>query len=146
MRLRILAPVALLAWLFGAAAAPRPAYDIVIRGGTIYDGSGASPYVGDVAISGDRIVAVGRVAGRGDDPRPRARRGRRRSRSGAARADARAGPPGDERRRARGRQRLDLRAWQFRRDRRAGRVGPRGRPLRRHVYQPYALGGRPPAA
>src|SRR3954469_4494672 len=65
MRLRYLAPVALLAWLFGASAAPRPAYDVVIRGGTIYDGSGRAPYVGDVAISGDRIVAVGRVAGHG---------------------------------------------------------------------------------
>jgi len=53
--------------LAGEAAAQRSAaYDIVIRGGTIYDGSGRAPYVGDVAISGDRIVAVGqRVAGRG---------------------------------------------------------------------------------
>src|SRR5947199_5039177 len=65
MRLRFLAPFALLAWLFGAAAAPRPAYDFVIRGGTIYDGSGGAPYVGDVAIRGDRIVAIGHVAGRG---------------------------------------------------------------------------------
>ena len=65
MRSRILAPALLLAWLFGGAAAPRPAYDIVLRGGTIYDGSGGAPYVGDVAIRGDRIVAVGRVPGRG---------------------------------------------------------------------------------
>src|SRR4051812_19415203 len=65
MRMRFLIPIALLAWLFGAAAAPRPAYDIVLRGGTIYDGSGGAPYVGDVAISGDRIVAVGSVPGRG---------------------------------------------------------------------------------
>jgi len=65
MRLRFLAPFALLAWLTGASAAPRPAYDVVIRGGTIYDGSGGAPFVGDVAISGDRIVAVGRVAGHG---------------------------------------------------------------------------------
>lgn len=34
-------------------------YDLVIRGGTIYDGSGGAPYRGDVAIRGDRIVAVG---------------------------------------------------------------------------------------
>jgi N-acyl-D-amino-acid deacylase len=65
MRLRVLAPVAALIWLLVAAVAPRPAYDVVIRGGTIYDGSGGAPYRGDVAISGDRIVAVGRVAGRG---------------------------------------------------------------------------------
>ncbi|MGO9804997.1 MAG: N-acyl-D-amino-acid deacylase family protein [Steroidobacteraceae bacterium] len=41
-----------------AADAP-PAYDVVIRGGTIYDGSGGAPYVGDIAIRGDRIVYVG---------------------------------------------------------------------------------------
>src|SRR3954462_1893920 len=65
MRLRYLAPIAFAAWLFASAAAPRPAYDVVIRGGTIYDGSGGAPIVGDVAISGDRIVAVGRVPGHG---------------------------------------------------------------------------------
>ena len=44
----------------GAAnAAPGPAYDLLIRGGTIYDGSGAAPYVGDVAVRRDRIVYVG---------------------------------------------------------------------------------------
>jgi N-acyl-D-amino-acid deacylase len=35
--------------------------DLVIRGGTIYDGSGARPAGGDVAIRGDRIVAVGDI-------------------------------------------------------------------------------------
>lgn len=44
-------------------AAETPAYDVIIRGGTIYDGSGGPPVVGDVAIRDDRIVAVGRVAG-----------------------------------------------------------------------------------
>jgi len=34
-------------------------YDLIIRGGTIYDGSGGAPVVGDVAIRGDSIVAVG---------------------------------------------------------------------------------------
>ncbi|CAM3212705.1 N-acyl-D-amino-acid deacylase [Sphingomonas antarctica] len=43
-------------------AAP-PAYDTIIKGGTIYDGSGGTPFVGDVAIASDRIVAVGRVTG-----------------------------------------------------------------------------------
>jgi N-acyl-D-amino-acid deacylase len=41
------------------APAQPPAYDVVIRGGTIYDGSGGAPFVGDVAIHGDRIVYVG---------------------------------------------------------------------------------------
>jgi len=40
-------------------------YDVVIRGGTIYDGSGGATRTGDVAISGDRIAAVGHLAGRG---------------------------------------------------------------------------------
>lgn len=34
--------------------------DLVLRGGTLHDGSGARPQVGDVALKGDRIVAVGR--------------------------------------------------------------------------------------
>ena len=38
-------------------------YDLIIRGGTIVDGSGAAPYRGDVAIKGDRIVAVGPMNG-----------------------------------------------------------------------------------
>jgi N-acyl-D-aspartate/D-glutamate deacylase len=33
--------------------------DLVIRGGTIYDGRGGVPFDGDVAILGDRIAAVG---------------------------------------------------------------------------------------
>lgn len=41
-----------------ASAAPEPA-DVVIRGGTVHDGSAGAPYVGDVAIKGDRIVYVG---------------------------------------------------------------------------------------
>lgn len=33
--------------------------DLVIRGGTIYDGSSSVPVIGDVSVSGDRIVYVG---------------------------------------------------------------------------------------
>ena len=40
-------------------------YDLVLRGGTIVDGSGAPPFAGDVAISGGRIAAVGKVEGLG---------------------------------------------------------------------------------
>lgn len=40
-------------------------YDLVIRGGEIHDGLGSAPFLGDVAIRGDRIVAVGEVSGRG---------------------------------------------------------------------------------
>ena len=42
-------------------------YDIVIRGGTVIDGSGGVPLVADVAIKGGRIAAVGYVEGRGDE-------------------------------------------------------------------------------
>ena len=38
-------------------------YDIIIRGGSIVDGSGAEPYEGDIAITDGRIVAVGSVEG-----------------------------------------------------------------------------------
>jgi len=44
----------LLTWGCGSA----PEYDMVIRGGTLYDGSGGTPVVGDLAISGDTIVAM----------------------------------------------------------------------------------------
>ena len=40
-------------------------HDIVIRGGTIVDGTGAPKYTGDVAIDGDRLVQVGGKAGPG---------------------------------------------------------------------------------
>jgi N-acyl-D-amino-acid deacylase len=40
-------------------------HDIVIRGGTIVDGTGAPAFQGDVAIDGDRIVHVGGNAGPG---------------------------------------------------------------------------------
>jgi len=36
-------------------------HDLIIRGGTIVDGTGAPPAVGDVAIDGSRIAAVGRI-------------------------------------------------------------------------------------
>ncbi|MGQ0740987.1 MAG: hypothetical protein ACT4OG_01640 [Alphaproteobacteria bacterium] len=43
-------------------AAETPRYDVLIRGGAIYDGTGEKSFVGDVAVAGDRIVFVGRKA------------------------------------------------------------------------------------
>ncbi len=43
-------------------AAPAAGYDLIIRGGTVYNGSGAPGRVADVAITGDRIMKVGDLA------------------------------------------------------------------------------------
>jgi N-acyl-D-amino-acid deacylase len=40
-------------------AAPRAPFDVIVRGGTVYDGSGSPGRVADVAIRGDAIAAVG---------------------------------------------------------------------------------------
>lgn len=40
-------------------------HDLVIRGGTIVDGTGRAPFVADVAIDGARIVAIGENLGAG---------------------------------------------------------------------------------
>jgi N-acyl-D-amino-acid deacylase len=64
----ITAPLLSIAGLFavativGAATVAPPRVDVLIRGGTIYDGSMDKPYVGDIAIAGDRIVYVGKQA------------------------------------------------------------------------------------
>lgn len=57
--MRVLSGFVLLTLLCGCASPTR--YDIIIRNGTIYDGSGAAPVRGDVAINGDTIVAVGDI-------------------------------------------------------------------------------------
>jgi N-acyl-D-amino-acid deacylase len=46
--------------LLAIAAEPATA-DFVIKGATIYEGSGQPGYIGDVAIAGDKIVAVGKI-------------------------------------------------------------------------------------
>jgi len=52
-------PVVILAVGLAAACAAPVEYDVILRNGTIYDGSGSPPYVGDLAINGDRIAAIG---------------------------------------------------------------------------------------
>jgi N-acyl-D-amino-acid deacylase len=49
------APTAVLA----AAADTGGMHDLVLRNGTIYDGSGKTPYAGEIAIDADRITYVG---------------------------------------------------------------------------------------
>jgi len=38
-------------------------HDLIIRNGTIVDGTGGAPFTGDIAVDGDRIVQVGAVKG-----------------------------------------------------------------------------------
>ena len=38
---------------------PRADFDVIIRGGTVYDGTGTEPQQADVAIRGDRIAGIG---------------------------------------------------------------------------------------
>src|SRR5712692_7783782 len=48
--------------LFPCALSGQPKssdFDVLIKGGTVYDGTGAAPIKADVAIRGDRIVAIG---------------------------------------------------------------------------------------
>ena len=66
--MRAILVASLLASCAPGEAPPRPPdapaperYDVLIRGGTIYDGSGSPPVTGDVAIRGDRLVRVGAV-------------------------------------------------------------------------------------
>jgi N-acyl-D-aspartate/D-glutamate deacylase len=42
-------------------------YDLVIRGGTVIDGTGAAPFKADVALKGNSIAAIGTIAGSGTE-------------------------------------------------------------------------------
>ena len=42
-------------------------YDLVIRNGTVVDGTGLPSYAADVAVTGDRIAAIGRIRERGKE-------------------------------------------------------------------------------
>ena len=64
---RVLIGIAfMLCFIAGSVVVAAPqvkTYDIILRNGTIYDGSGKPPIVGDVALNGDRIAAVGKLRG-----------------------------------------------------------------------------------
>src|SRR6266545_4664410 len=55
---RGLAAAAILASALGAQ---QPEFDVIIKGGTVIDGTGAARYRADVALKGDRIAVVSRV-------------------------------------------------------------------------------------
>ena len=49
--------------MFLVTCTKAPEYDVIIRNGTVYDGSGKAPVVADVALKGDRIAAIGKWEG-----------------------------------------------------------------------------------
>ena len=55
--------VGLLAWLLAGREPADPPFEVVVRGGTVYDGTGAAGRRADVGVRGDRIAAVGDLAG-----------------------------------------------------------------------------------
>jgi N-acyl-D-amino-acid deacylase len=57
LRLQVLLLSMLSLWIAGCAQ--QPAYDVILRGGTVYDGSGNPGRVTDLAIQGDRIARIG---------------------------------------------------------------------------------------
>ena len=44
---------------------PAPVLDVIVRGGTVHDGSGGPPYVADIGVAGDRITSIGPLADAG---------------------------------------------------------------------------------
>ena len=56
---RLAAALLLSSALAGSAAGQTQQADVLITGGTIYDGSEAKPFTGDVVITGDKIAYVG---------------------------------------------------------------------------------------
>jgi N-acyl-D-amino-acid deacylase len=45
--------------VLAGCAAGTPDFDVIIRGGTVHDGTGGDPVVADVALAGDTVAAVG---------------------------------------------------------------------------------------
>jgi N-acyl-D-amino-acid deacylase len=57
--LALLVSIALLPLAFGVEPPAGDKFDVIIKGGTVYDGTGEKPRVIDVAIRGDRIAGLG---------------------------------------------------------------------------------------
>jgi N-acyl-D-amino-acid deacylase len=58
-----LVPVVFLSNACHAPSVKGERYDVVLRGGTLYDGTGAAPFIADLGIRGERIVALGDLSG-----------------------------------------------------------------------------------
>ena len=59
VQLAVFSGCVLLATAAAARGTQSSDYDVLITGGTVYDGSGGAPFIGDVAIKGDRLAYVG---------------------------------------------------------------------------------------
>ncbi len=63
-RLLLIAPIVVTAALAALAqTGSAPPYDLVLRGGTVVDGTGGPRFRADVAIKGDRVARVDRDRG-----------------------------------------------------------------------------------
>src|SRR5499427_3318307 len=58
-RLLLAALLVVLTGAIGAGQSPQADYDIIIRNGVVYDGTGGAPRRADVGVKGDQIAAVG---------------------------------------------------------------------------------------
>jgi N-acyl-D-amino-acid deacylase len=56
---RVTGVLLLLVLLLTGACRQSPSYDVLIRDGMLYDGSGSPPRIGDIGIEGDTIAAIG---------------------------------------------------------------------------------------
>src|SRR3979411_1896009 len=55
----LLVSIALMPLAFGVEPLAGDKFDVIIKAGTVYDGTGEKPRVSDVAIRGDRIAGIG---------------------------------------------------------------------------------------
>ncbi|MDF2157141.1 D-aminoacylase [Algoriphagus sp. CAU 1675] len=60
-------PLLLLLLLFSCNSINDTQYDILIKGGIIYDGSGTDPFQADIGIKEDKIIKIGDLAGASAD-------------------------------------------------------------------------------
>ena len=56
---RLAQTISLITIVLLGSACSKPQHDVIIRGGSIYDGSGGPTITADLAIDGDRITAIG---------------------------------------------------------------------------------------
>ncbi|THH37646.1 N-acyl-D-amino-acid deacylase family protein [Neolewinella litorea] len=62
--MRFFCLLTVLALLIGGCTPSSPPFDLVVRNGLVYDGSGGEPYRADIGVRGDSIAAIGPDLGR----------------------------------------------------------------------------------